>query len=90
MNIRQDKSRQDKSDNSFAKTFIAPYTPKRCCCYGSITVVNVLKVYVRNVSLIGRYIFLLFSFMICITIYYSGQVKIFCSVTKVELISLEV
>ena len=78
-----------KSDSSFAKTFIVPYTPESCC-YGYITVVYVLRVYVRNVSIIGRYMFLVFSFIICITIYYSGQVKIFCSVTKVELIFFEV
>ena len=48
------KSRQDqilKSDNSFAKSFIAPYTPKKCC-YSYITVVYVFRVYVRNVSII--------------------------------------
>ena len=83
-------SRQEqilKSDNSFAKIFIAPYTPKRCC-YGYITVVYALRVYVRNVSIIGRYLFSVFK--IYITVYYSHQVKISCSVTKVELISFEV
>ena len=50
-----------RADNGFTKTFITPCTPKRWC-YGFTAVVDVLNVYVKNVSLICWYIFLLLNF----------------------------
>ena len=50
-----------RADNGFTKTFITPCTPKRWC-YGFTAVVDVLNVYVKNVSLICRYISALFNF----------------------------
>ena len=50
-----------KPDKRFDKTFISACTPKRWCC-GYITVVNVLKVCVKNLSITCPEISLLFNF----------------------------
>ena len=50
-----------RADNGFTKTFITPCTAKSWC-YGFTADVDVLTVYIKNVSLIYRYISLLFNF----------------------------
>ena len=58
------KSKQQlilKSDKRFDKTLIVPFTAKMWC-YDYIIVVYVLKVYVKNLSIICRQMFLLFNF----------------------------
>ena len=49
------------ADNNLTKIFIAICTPKRSC-YVYVILVYVLTVYVKNVSIICLYTYLLFKF----------------------------
>ena len=62
--MKEDKWTQEQilyEDNGFPKTFSTPCIPKRWC-YGFTAVVDVVTVYVKNVSLICRYISLWLNF----------------------------